>query len=251
MGARERHPPVVFDERVGDFGHRKHKVHRARHDRAARHAVIAGLVGILRDDEPAIFLHGLQPKAAVGPRSRKDHADGARTALLCQRVQQKVEGQARPMTRLGLRDVQSAVADGEIGSGRNDIEMLALDRHAIRCLPHRHRRVPGQQVHHHAFVGRIEMLDQDEGHAAIGRQRVHKLPASIKAARRGAYSDDREVRRAARRSARRHGAPARSRRGSTGLMSGRLSDIMDFLFEFPPRWETLNVITPRQRAVKM
>ncbi len=37
------------------------------------------------------------------------------------------------------------------------------------------------------------MLDQDEGHAVAGRQRVHQLPAGIEAARRGAYSDDREV----------------------------------------------------------
>ena len=209
----EGHPPVVFDERLGNLGHRKHKVHRARHDRAARHAVIAGLVGILRDDEPAFFLHGLQPEAAVGPGSRKDHADGARAALLRQRVQQKVERQARAMTRLGLREVQGAVADGEIGSGRNDIEVVALDRHSVRRLPHGHRRVAGQQVHHHAFVGRIEMLDQDEGHAVAGGQRVHELPAGIEAARRGAYSDDREVRWAARSSARRHGTPARSRRG--------------------------------------
>ena len=119
-------------------------------------------------------------------------------ALLRQRVQQKVERQARTVTRLGLREVQGAVADGQIGSGRNDIEVVALDRHSIRRLPHGHRRVAGQQVHHHAFVGRIEMLDQDEGHAVAGGQRVHKLPAGIEATRRGAYSDDREVRRPAR-----------------------------------------------------
>ena len=189
----EGHPPLVFDERLGNLGHRKHKVDRAGHDRAARHAVIAGLVGVLRDDEPAFFLHGFQPEAAVGPGSRKDHADGARAAFLRQRVQQEIERQARAVTRLGLREVQGAVTDGKIGSGRNDIEMVALDRHSVRCLPHGHRRVAGQQVHHHAFVGRIEMLDQDEGHAVAGRQRVHQLPAGIEAARRGADADDREI----------------------------------------------------------
>ena len=64
LRARERHPPVVFDERVGNLGDRKHKIHRARQDRVARHAVIGGLVGILRDNEPAFFLHGFQPEAA-------------------------------------------------------------------------------------------------------------------------------------------------------------------------------------------
>ena len=101
VSGRERHSAVVLDERLRNLRHRKHKIHRARHDRASRHAVIAGLVRVLRDDEPAFFLHGLQPEAAVGAGSRKDHADGARTVFLRQRVQQEVERQARTVTRLG------------------------------------------------------------------------------------------------------------------------------------------------------
>jgi hypothetical protein len=65
LGARDGQSPTVFDKRFGDLRYRKHKVHRARHDRASRHAIIAGLVGVLRNDEPGFFLHGLQPKAAV------------------------------------------------------------------------------------------------------------------------------------------------------------------------------------------
>ena len=41
------------------------------------------------------------------------------------------------------------------------------------------------------------MLDQDEGHAVVGWQRAHELPAGVEAARRGAYSDNRKVGRAA------------------------------------------------------
>ena len=173
---------------------------------------IAGLVGVLRDDEAALFLDGFQPEAAVGAGSRKDHADGARAVVLRQRVQQEVERQARAVARLGLREVQGAVADGEIGAGRNDIEVVALERHSVGGLPHGHRRVAGQQVHHHAFVGRIEMLDQDEGHAVAGRQRVQQLPAGVEAARRGADPDDDEISDAARR----RGAPAQSRSGCFG-----------------------------------
>ena len=113
-------------------------------------------------------------------------------AFLRQRMQQEVEGQTRAVTRLRRREVQGAVADGQIGAGGNDIEVVALERHAVRCLPHGIDGVAGQQIHHHAFVGRIEMLDQDEGHAVARRQCVHKLPAGIEAARGGAYSDDGE-----------------------------------------------------------
>ena len=37
------------------------------------------------------------------------------------------------------------------------------------------------------------MLDQDEGHAGAGRQRVQEFPAGIEAARRSADSDDGKV----------------------------------------------------------
>jgi hypothetical protein len=133
-------------------------------------------------------------------------------------VQQKVERQARTVTRLGLREVQAAIADRKIGSGRNDVEVLALEQHSIGCLPHGHRRVAGQQVHHHAFVGRIEMLNQDQGHAVAEGQRAHKLPAGIKATRRGADSDDQKVSGSARRTVHLQGAPARSRQSGFSLM---------------------------------
>ncbi len=45
----------------------------------------------------------------------------------------------------------------------------------------------GQQVYHHAFMVWIEMLDQNEGHAASRGQRVREHPARLQAAGRGAY----------------------------------------------------------------
>ena len=130
----ERHAPVVLTERLRDLRHRKHEIDRAGRDRAARHAVIAGLVGILRDDQPAFLLHGLQPEAAVGAGARKDDADGARAVVLGQRVQQEVEGQARAVARLRLREMQGAVADGQIGSWRDDIDMFgSIGMPSVAC----------------------------------------------------------------------------------------------------------------------
>lgn len=78
---RNRYPPTIVDERLRNFRDRQHEVHRPGRDRAPRHAVIARLIGVLRDDEAAFFLHGFQPEAAIGPRSREDHADGARADI--------------------------------------------------------------------------------------------------------------------------------------------------------------------------
>ena len=187
------HPAVEFDQGVGDLRHRQHQIDRTGGDRAPRHAVEAGLVGVLGDDQAAFFLHRLQPDAAVGPGPGQDHADGAGAAIRRQRVQQKIERQPCPVTRFGLRQVQGAVADGEIGGGRDDIEVVGRDGHSIGCLEHGHRRVAGQQVHHHAFMGRIEMLDDDESHAAGGGQRRQEFPAGVEATRRGADPDYREL----------------------------------------------------------
>jgi hypothetical protein len=41
-------------------------------------------------------------------------------------------------------------------------------------------------------MGRIEVLNEDEGHADIGGQRIEELSAGVEAASRGANPDDRE-----------------------------------------------------------
>lgn len=46
--------------------------------------------------------------------------------------------------------------------------MVRFDRHPVRRLARGHRRMAGQQVYQKAFMGRIEMLDDNEGDAAGG-----------------------------------------------------------------------------------
>jgi hypothetical protein len=50
-----------------------------------------------------------------------------------------------------------------------------------------------QQIDHHAGMGRIEMLDQDESHPAIGGQRVEELAERVEAAGRRTERDDRKT----------------------------------------------------------
>jgi hypothetical protein len=97
------------------------------------------------------------------------------------------------VARFGRREVQGPAADREISAGRNDIEVLAFERHAIGGLHDDHGRAVGQQLRHHAFMLRVEMLHEDERHAIIGRQSTEKLGARLEAACRGAYPDDWKV----------------------------------------------------------
>ena len=113
--------------------------------------------------------------------------------------------------------MQDAFADRKIGPGRNDIEVVVLDRHSFGCLPDRHRCGSGQQVDHHAFMRRIEMLNEDEGHAIGDRKRADELPASLETAGGRANADNREIERARWRTARRTCTRARRRGGCLDL----------------------------------
>ena len=86
--------------------------------------------------------------------------------------------------------------------------MVGLEQRSICGLAHSHLGVAGQQIHHHAFVGRIEMLDEDESHAVAGGGKgFDELSAGVEATRRGAYPDDQEVVWSPRRAAHRQRTP--------------------------------------------
>ena len=71
--------------------------------------------------------------------------------------------------------------------------MVARERHPVRRLQHLHWRVASEQIDHQALMRRIEMLDQDEGHAAVGRQGVKKLLEGVETTGRGPQSNDWEI----------------------------------------------------------
>ena len=110
-----------------------------------------GLVGILSDGKSALLLDGLQAEAAVGAGSRQDDANRPLPVFLRQRAQQEVEWQSGTVARFRSGQVQRATADGEIASRRNDVEMFALEPHAIAGLHHGHRGMMGQQLRPSCF----------------------------------------------------------------------------------------------------
>jgi len=95
--------------------------------------------------------------------------------------------------------------------------MVALKRHSISGLADAHRGMAGQQLNHHAFVGRVEMLDENESHAVADGKALDELSTGIEAARRGAHPDDQKVVLASRRAAHRHRSPTRSGMRRFGL----------------------------------
>src|ERR1700677_146278 len=104
-----------------------------------------------------------------------------------------------------------------------------------------------QQIHHHAVVARIEVLYNDEGDAIGRRKRVQELPASVKAASRGADRDDWKT--GATADGRQFGYPARSLRPNRMLEASRHS--ATFLEEQRPteRAKTNSRIRERLRTI--
>ena len=90
-------------------------------------------------------------------------------------------------------DAEHAVLEREVGLRRDDMQAIALKRHAVAGLHHLHRGVAGQKLGHHALVGRIEMLDENEGKTGFCRQRCEQLSDGFQPAGRGAKTDHEKV----------------------------------------------------------
>src|SRR5439155_22759667 len=87
-----------------------------------------------------------------------------------------------------------------------DVEMVRLDLRPILSLVDPDPACAGNELRQGALVGRIEVLDQDEGHAGVGGQLPEEQATRLETAGRGADPDDGEARL----------AEARSFRGGVG-----------------------------------
>ena len=85
---------------------------------------------------------------------------------------------------------ERAVENGHVRVGRDDVDMIALDQYAVADLSDRHRGGAAQRLRQQAVVLRIEMLDENERHAGIGRQTGQELREGFQPSRRGSNTDD-------------------------------------------------------------
>ena len=78
----------------------------------------------------------------------------------------------------------------DVRVGRDDVDVVRLDAHAVLGLADRHRRRLGQRLGEEARVRRIEVLDEHERHPGVGRERAEQLRERLEPAGRGADADD-------------------------------------------------------------
>ncbi len=169
---------------------REHKIHAPGRRGALRHGIIFGRLSILGKSDPAFRFDGLQSQRPIRGRAGQHHPDGPLMLVLGQRLEEIIN---RALRSAGLRprlDHQDPLLDGQARVGRDDINVIGQDRLAVGSLAHGHRGDSAQKLGQRALMRRIEMLDQHEAQARIGRQMLEQFHERFQPARRRANPND-------------------------------------------------------------
>jgi hypothetical protein len=170
----------------------QHQIDTAGGDRAARHPEVLRAALVLGEGHPAGRLDRLEPVGAIRAGPGEDHTDGLGPQVVRQGLQKAVDRQVQPALLLTRQHEQPPMMHPERAIRRDDIDVVGLDRLAVRGLSHRHPGRPDQQIGQHTRMCRIQMLDEDEGHSGARRQVVQQTTEGIESAGRGPDPDDRE-----------------------------------------------------------
>jgi hypothetical protein len=93
---------------------------------------------------------------------------------------------------LSGRHRQQFARHRDIRIRRNDVDVVRLHARAVDGLADHHRRGLGQRFAQETGVRGIEVLDEDERHAAISRKLLEQLRERLEPSRRGAHPDNRK-----------------------------------------------------------
>ena len=138
-------------------------------DGGAGHAVELGRILALHHDHAPGLLDGPDAANPVAAGAREDDADGLVPLVFGQGTEEDVDGKVDAFGVVEVAQDELAVEDGELLSGRDEVDRVGRDGHAFLGAAHVHGRALGQQFHHEAFVVRRKVLDDDKRHVAVHR----------------------------------------------------------------------------------
>ena len=178
---------IVRQNRWHGLGHQHHIAHRLG---AARHAVEFRRFARLHQGQPAGFLDRPQAQGAIAAGPGEDHPGGVLALLLGQRPKKGVERRPVAQRPLRLDQFKQSPFEEQVLAGGIQIDMVGFGGAVGNGLAHLHRGIAGQQPGHHAFMGRIEMLDDDERQTGVFRASAQKGAQRLQSAGRGSQTDD-------------------------------------------------------------
>jgi hypothetical protein len=89
------------------------------------------------------------------------------------------DGAVRPGGLQAGGEPEHITGDGHGHIGRHHIDLARRHRHAVLNLPDRQQGDAGEQLREDASVGRIQVLDEDQGEADPGGQMLEHLRAGF------------------------------------------------------------------------
>jgi len=168
-------------------------VNTARSNGAVRHAVVSRGLIVLGKGNATLGLDFGHAQGAIRARSGEHHANAAIAVRFRQRAHEMIDrhGYAtRFFARLQLQDV---IANRHRGIGRDHIDIIGFNLHAMPHLEDRHGCLLSKQISKHALVLGIEMLDQNKAHSGIGGQMLDEFGDRLNATSGRADGDNNEV----------------------------------------------------------
>ena len=148
--------------------YRQHIVDKAGGDGAAWHALDLCGRGLLRQNDATVRGDGFQAQRAISAGPRKHDANSPRSAVLAERIKKKVDRQMGLFCLVARRQSQAAARYRQLLVGRCGVDMVCQKQRAVARFAHGHGGEFCEQFRGEAGMGRIEMLDDDEGNAALG-----------------------------------------------------------------------------------
>ena len=152
---------------------------------------LARRLGSLGDGDAAERLDLADAGGAVRRRPRQNHADRAVLRPARERLEQIVDRGELAAIGRPRHEMQLAVQDLEMHAGRNHVDVVRLDPHAVRGVDDLERRLCGEEFGKRARMLRRQVQDEDEGDIGLWRDVLEDAREGLESAGRRADRDDR------------------------------------------------------------
>src|SRR5262245_19434583 len=148
-----------------DLLRRKDQVYNSGGNRGAWHAIVLGGLRLLGDRDPAHRFDFAQPDGPVGGGPGKDDSNRPVLGVLGQRPKKKVDRHELPVVPGTGNQVQLALLDPHVSIGRDDVNMVGLEQHAITDLYYGKSRRAAEKMRKNTLMLGGQMLNQHDRHA--------------------------------------------------------------------------------------
>jgi uncharacterized protein (DUF2249 family) len=193
LRGRENQLIFVLDEAHQSRRHfvdAQNPIDHAGLNRGARHAIVFGFFGVLRDGDATMFFDALNANRSVGIETRKHNGHSAPALRRGQRTEKEVDRHALAELVFHGRQTDDAILHHQVLTGRNDINVIRFQLHWLRHALHRHLRVVLKNFGKLTVEIRRQVQNDHESQPRIRRKPGKQALNHPDATRRTADSND-------------------------------------------------------------